>query len=204
MSPAAPIRRDPPPVALAAPAAPAANLAAVTVGPNPPGRRLLLFFKLLVIPFVVVSLPTLVVGHFFGQGPRPKTTAMPSDTALAGLRDSLERAARERLPDTANPATAFGTRFEEFTLTCPSAEADARLGALRDLATRCGGTVTDQPADAAGRHLLVELDEADLVRFRETATVAVAPASPGTPAAGSSPPKGEKVFLHVTLAPVAP
>ncbi len=167
--------------------------AAPPVGPNPPHRRLWLGLKLLVVPVAVVCLPSLFVTYFFGQRPAPKT---PPDAALAGLRESLERAARTRLPEA---ATTFGARFEDLALPCPAAEADGRLEALRGFAARCGGIVTDQATDAAGRHLLVDLPGGNLRRFRREVVGPLEPPAPDPSPAG--PEDGGRVFLRVTLTP---
>ena len=171
------------------------------VGPNPPHRRLWLLLKLLVVPVAVVCLPSLFVSYFFGPRPAAPPAAAPPDAAFSTLRESLERAARERLPE---GTPTFGARFEDLSVPCPPTEADARLAFLRELATFCGGTATDQADDPAGRHLLVDLPEDSLPRFRQGAA-----ANPSTPPTGvaTNPPTGgnARVFLRVTLtAPTAP
>lgn len=196
--PAAPTQRPTIPApadAVPNPAVPTGAVATgVVVGPNPPHRRFWLLLKLLLVPMAVVCLPTLVVTGFFGQRPEPKA---PPDAAFSALRDSLERAARERLPE---GTPTFGARFEDLSLPCAAADADARLEGLRGLAARCGGTLTDQGADPAGRHLLVELPAGSLPRFRpEAAGGVIPPAEPTTGTTG-----GERVFLRLTLAPSPP
>lgn len=166
--------------------------------PRPPGQRVALLFKLLILPVVVFSLPTLLVTHFFGQRPAPKTVPAADLAAFGTLRGSLEKAASTGLPDV---TLDLGTRFDELTLPCPAEAAEARLETLRGLAARCQGNAIEQPADAAGRHLLVELPEVRLTLFRQLATEN-APAMPPPPAA--EPANGTKmVFLNVTLAPPA-
>jgi hypothetical protein len=119
------------------------------------GRRLGLLFLLLVLPISAVSVPALLVTHFFGQRPPEGKTA----TAMAGfeaLRASLTKSAQTNLPDSSAllPAPA--------ELTVPAggatpAEIDARFAGLTHLAQRLGGRAVEKPADAAGRHLFVEL-----------------------------------------------
>lgn len=190
--PAMPAVPSQPPTPAAAPAA----VSRPSVAPNPPGRRLALLLKLFLVPAAVVCLPTLFVSYFFGQRPGPKKAP---DAAFTGLRDSLERAARERLPE---GGTTFGTRFEDLSLPCPPAAAEARLALLRAAAERGGGTVTDQAEDADGRHLLVELPEANLPRFRREAALAAAISAPPGAEATAAPAAGDRVFLRLTLVPV--
>lgn len=167
---------------------PAAN-GTPPVGPNPAHRRLWLGLKLLVIPVALVCLPSLFVTYFFGQRPAAAKSPVP-DAAFSALRDSLERAARDGLPE--GPPT-FGARFEDLTLACSPAESDARVETLRALAVDDGGTFTDQGNDAVGRHLLVELPAARLARFRQRAT------HPEAPAPAPDPGGTGQVFLRVTL-----
>lgn len=178
------------------PAAPPAPHAA----PPSLGRRLGLLMILLILPIGAMSLPTLVVTHFFGQRPAAKQTENAS--GFDALRGSLEKAARESLPDT---GLDLGARFDALTLACAPEQADARLEALRGFAERCEGASIEQPADAAGRHLLVELPASAAARFRQLAlegenAAAAAPPSP-PPAAERTPAANAKVFLNVTLAP---
>lgn len=168
------------------------------VGPNPPHRRLWLGLKLLVVPFAVVCLPAVVMTYFFGQRPEPKASALP-DEAFGALRESLERAARQGLPEGTPPP--FGARFEEVSLACLPAETDARLTALRAAAAGHGGTLTEQAADADGRRqLVVELPGDQWPRFRWAALVPPAerPTVPPGPDAAAAQ---TRVFARVTLAP---
>ena len=165
------------------------------VGPNPAHRRLWLGLKLLLVPMAIVCLPTLFVTYFFGQRPTPKPPA--PDAAFSALRDSLERAARDKLPE---GTPTFGTRFEDLSLPGAPADSDALVEKLRTLATDDGGTVTDQGNDAGGRHLLVELPAAHLTHFRQRATHPEAPVPSPTPDPGGD---AGQVFLRVTL-PASP
>ena len=110
---------------------------------------------MLVLPIAAMSVPTLLVSHFFGQRPPEGKTA----TALAGfeaLRDSLTKSAQTNLPD----SSALLPAPTELTVPAGGAtpaEIDARFAGLTHLAQRLGGSAVEKPADAAGRHLLVEL-----------------------------------------------
>lgn len=169
--------------------------------PSPLGRRLYLLCILLLLPMAAVSLPTLVITHFFGQRPASKQPTKAEEAnsaaAFATLRGSLEKAAREGLPDDAG--LNFGAKFDALTLACPPEVADARLDTLRAFAAQCQGTVLDQPADATGRHLLVELPETNAARFRQLAATGTSNPELTPPAAGIT--ADAKVFLNVTLAP---
>ena len=208
------------------PAAPPADeLAAL----RPPSlsRRLKLLFLLLILPITAVSLPTLLVTHFFGQRPPEGRTA----TALAGfeaLRDSLAKSAQATLPDS---AATLPTLAE---LTVPggatAAETDARFAGLTHLAERLGGSAVEKPADATGRHLFVELPATTLGKravFEQLTTrhldlvtsatdteldklIAVAATNPLVTAASTStpPPGGDsgrtREFLTVTVVASTP
>ena len=169
----------------------AANGTPPVVGPNPAHRRLWLGLKLLVIPVAIVCLPSLFVTYFFGQWPTPKSPA--PDAAFSALRDSLERAARDGLPE---GTPTFGTRFEDLSLPCAPGESDTLVEKLRTLAVNDGGTVTDQGSDAEGRHLLVELPAAHLARFRQR--VVHPEAQVPTPVPDPAGDTGQ-IFLRVTL-----
>lgn len=188
------------------------------------GRRLGLFFLLLVLPVAAVSVPALVVTHFFGQRPPAGTSA----TALAGfetLRDSLTKSAEATLPDSSAALRAPA----EITVpggTSP-AETDARFAGLAHLAERLGGSAVEKPADATGRHLFVALpaaagDGSKRAVFEQLTTrhldllagasdteldklIAVVAANPlVTSAASSAPPLADggdaREFLTVTVA----
>ncbi len=206
------------------PAAPSpARADADAARPASLGRRLRLLFLLLVLPIAAVTVPALVVTHFFGQRPPEGTTA----SALAGLetlRNSLTKSAQTALPDS---GAALQTPAE---ITVPGgaspAETDARFAGLAHLAERLGGSAVEKPADAAGRHLFVALPAAGAGReravFEQLTTrhldlltgasdaeldklIAVVATNPlVTSAAASAPPLGDggnaREFLTVTVA----
>ena len=208
-------------------APPPAEIAALR--PASLGRRLRLLFLLLVLPIAAVSLPTLLVSHFFGQRPPAGKTA----TALAGfeaLRDSLAKSAQANLPDS-NATLPAPAELTVPAGSATTAEIDARFAGLTHLAERLGGSAVEKPADAAGRHLFVELPTTtvgkravfeqlttrhlDLVTSASDADldklIAVAATNPlvtATAAASAPPPqadsKAAREFLTVTAVGATP
>ena len=169
MSPS--VRPDPP-----SPNDPAAR-------PRPLAQRLGLLLILLVLPAAVVTVPSLVVTHLFGQRPRPK--AVPA-AASSGLRAYLDQNANALMPTPA-PLAAEPVRVPVLD---PS-HVGPRTEKVKAQAQRLGGTAVEGLATDGEKHLFVDLPAGTADAFRRAVTentpveslATPAPPSPGTAAA---------------------
>ena len=153
------------------------------------GQRLGLLLVLLILPGLAVVLPTTLVTHFFGQGPRPKPTP-PSTPALSGLDTALNHSAELLLP------TPGALTPEPIRLRVRPDRLAARAEKISAQARALGGSAVDGVADPGQKHLFVDLPAGRAAAFRQAVTENTMPAVPAdTPAAGAAKDQLE-VILH--------
>ena len=157
--------------------------------PRTLAQRLQLLAVLLVIPGLAVTLPTLVVTHFFGQGPRRAAPA--SD--VSGLTEALKHSAVNLLPTPA-PLTV-----EPIRLSVRADHLAARAEKVGNQAKTLGGTAVEGISANGEKHLFVDLPAGCAEAFRRAVTANETPQVPvSTPTLGAA-----RDQLEVVIRPAA-
>ena len=157
---------------LSAPLDPAAR-------PRPLAQRLQLLLIVLILPIIVVTLPTLFVTGIFGQRPRHAAPVPTPDTT--GLKAALNLSATSLLPTPA-PLTPDTIR-----VTVRPEHVAARAEKVAGQAKLLGGSAVEGVSAVGEKHLFVDLPAGCTDAFRQAVTSNDPPVAPATtPAPGAA------------------